>query len=527
MYDIVIIGSGVAGSMCAKELSESGLEVLVLEAGGNIKRSDLVLKQLQSTRDDSMSPYPLLPHALHPDPIDAPDYPASAKRKYETSFIRTVGGTTWHWGGAAWRYMPDDFKMKSKFGVGRDWSINYSDIEPYYVRAEREMGVSGTEIENLSQWRSTPFPLPAVPLSYMDEYIKEHIASIGLSLDPEPAARNTLTYDGRPSCCGSNNCIPICPVGAQYSASHTLDKALKKGCNLIENAVVYQLVDSKSGLIQEAKYLTPDGKKHSVKGRYFILAANAVETAKILLMSKTTNSPNGIANSSNLVGKHLMDHPTIHATFDLAEAVFSGRGPVGITAITDYMEGPFRSKFAAKKIAIGNGNFTEIIAKELINEFQLGKVFEDKLKFQSVRRIGSHTQHEQLPDENNKVVLSKTKFDDLGLPYPEVHWDIDDYVIESAKHSAEVYKKIGNAIGSVNTKISFNLASNAHMLGTTIMGNNEKTSVVNSDCITHDHPNLFIAGGAVFASSSSVNPTLTVAALSIRIADKLKSLVKD
>ncbi|MCF6437652.1 GMC family oxidoreductase [Pseudoalteromonas sp. MMG022] len=527
MYDVVIVGSGVAGSICANELVKKGLKVAVLDAGHTLQRADLVLNQLRSGRDDSMSPYPLLPHAPHPDPVLLKDYPSSQKRQYDTSYIRTVGGTTWHWGGASWRFLPSDFKLKSNFGVGRDWGIDYQDLEPYYVLAEREMGISGEEIKQLKQWRSAPYPLPPVPLSYMDSFIKDKIASANLNLQAEPAARNTKPYDKRPSCCGSNNCIPICPIGAQYSAMHTLEKAIKSGVELIENAVVHRLEDNQKGEITNVIYTTPDGKDVSVKGKYFILAANAIESAKILLLSKTVHSPKGIANSSGLVGKNLMDHPTVHATFDIEEPVYSGRGPVGISAITDFMDGDFRKDYAAKKLAIGNGNFSEIIATEMIGDLLLNKDFKAQLKHKTIRRIGSHTQHEQLPSIDNKVTLSTTKFDALGLPYPEVTWDVEEYVIKSAEHSVKVYQQLGKLLGATDTKINVNLASNAHMLGTTIMGDDPKTSVVNADCFSHDHSNLTVAGGAVFPSSSSVNPTLTVAALSIRLSEKLSSLIKE
>lgn len=525
-YDLVIVGAGVAGSMVAYRAIkvDPNLRVLLMDAGPELDRAELVEKFRGSHRDDSMSPYPksmLVPQA---DPVAQPDYIKATGHPYDIAYVRAVGGTTWHWGGISWRFAQKDFKLFSQYGVGRDWPIGYADMENWYQIAEEEMGVAGKVVPMLNQPRSKKYPLPAVPFSYMDTVLQSKLASIGLNYIQEPNARNTKMYDTRPQCCASNNCIPICPVGAQYCGDVHAQKAKNIGVTLLANAVVYQLEQQTvngSEHVTSARYKTPDGGDFRVKGKKFVIASNAIETAKLMLMSTSEKFPNGIANSSGLVGRNLMDHPTISARFQLEEPVYLGRGPVGIGAVVDYLDGDFRRQLAAKKMSFGNGQFAPFVAKELIDKGLYGKELDEQVAYISNRKVGSYTMHEQLPDVNNRVTLSKTRFDAMGLPMPDVHWQISDYEQKSADETKKIYGDIAKAIGSADYHVIFDMASDAHAMGTTIMGDNPQDSVVNAHCCCHDVDNLYIAGSAVFPSGAAVNPTLTIAALSCRLAEHL------
>lgn len=519
-YDLVIVGSGVAGAMTAWKAARAGLSVLILEAGPRLERHQLAARHRASSRWDSMAPYPAQPHARQADPVGDPGYLTSTAQAYDTTYIRAAGGTTWHWGSASWRIPAKDFRLKQHYGVGRDWPISYDDLEPFYGEAEREMGVSGREIPHLDLPRSSAFPMPPVQFSVMDQVLAGPLKALGMELFQEPVARNSQLYDNRPACCGNNNCVPICPIGAQYCADMTLTKALQAGAEIRYNAVVHQLTDLADGQINALYYLDPAGQRFQVNARCYVLAANAIESCKILLMSATSHSPAGIANSSGLVGCNLMDHPHIYATFDCSLPVYAGRGPIGITGITQFMDGEFRKKMGAKKFSILNGNQLEPVSEHLIQQGLSGEALNQAIRYQAVRRFSSYVQHEQLPHRDNRVTLHPTEKDVLGLPLPVVHWRVDDYARKSCEHSADLYRKIAKAIGA-EVQIDMHMGSDAHTLGTTIMGTDPEQSVVNADCRAHDHPNLYLNGGTVFASGSSVNPTLTIAALALRLADHL------
>ncbi|MEL7478952.1 MAG: GMC family oxidoreductase [Pseudomonadota bacterium] len=523
-YQAVVVGTGVAGVMAAKKLVEAGVKTLILEAGKRLNREELVKISRATARWDSMAPYPAAAHARHADPIGDPDYITSTKKSYDTSYVRHAGGTTWHWGSVSWRFIAKDFKLKSHYGIGRDWPIGYDDLERFYSEAEYEMGVSGTEIPHIDSPRSQPFPMASLQFTYMDKVLEKPLESLGMKLYQEPVSRNSRAYDNRPSCCGNNNCIPICPIGAQYCADMTLEKVLKMGADIRYNAVVNRLEDDEQGNITGLFYLEPDGREYKVTADHYILSANAIETVKILLNSKTKHSPTGIANQNDLVGRNLMDHPHIYATFDCDFPVYAGRGPVGITGITQFMDGEFRKSMAAKKFSILNGNHLESVAEQLIDKGYIGEALNKEIARVATHRFSSYVQHEQLPDPNNRIYLSDKK-DMLGLPMPVVEWSVEDYVVKSAEHSRDLYHQIAEKIGA-KVHVEMHMGSDAHTLGTTIMGNNEHDSVVDKNCAAHAHKNLFLNGGTVFSSASSVNPTLTIGALGLRVGEHVAQLLK-
>ncbi len=522
IYDVVVVGSGVAGAMTAWVLARNGARVLILEAGEKLQRHQLAERSRQSSRWDSMAPYPAKAHARHADPVGDPAYLTWTAKPYHTTYIRAAGGTTWHWGSASWRFLAKDFQLHSHYGVGRDWPLSYAELEPFYCEAEYEMGVAGRDIPHLDAPRSKAFPMPPPAFSHMDQVLAAPLKAIGMELFQEPVARNSQFYDQRPACCGNNNCVPICPIGAQYCADMTLDKALQAGADIRYNAVVSQLSDAADGSISQLSYLEPNGTRQTIQARYYVLAANAIESCKILLMSKTTHSPAGIANSSGLVGCNLMDHPHISAAFDCPLPVYAGRGPIGITGITQFMDGDFRRKMGGKKFSILNGNPLEAVSEELIDQGLSGEALDQAIRHKAVRRFSSYVQHEQLPHRDNRVLLHPTARDVLGLPLPVVHWQPDDYAIKSCEHSADLYRQMAKALGA-EVHIEMHMGSDAHTLGTTIMGTNPMDSVVDANCCSHDHPNLYLNGGTVFSSGSTVNPTLTIAALALRLGHHLTS----
>jgi len=524
--DIVVIGSGVAGALVASELAQAGASVLMLEAGPRLERWRIVENYRNlANKDDNQRPYPASTLAPHPEygpdnnylVLKGPD--ASS---YSSQYLRVVGGTTWHWAASAWRYLPNDFRMQSVYGVGRDWAIAYDDLEPYYYRAEVELGVSGpNDGTDLGSPRKQAYPMDHLPLSYIDQRFSDVLNVNGYKLVSEPVARNSRPYDTRPTCCGNNNCMPICPIAAMYSGIVHVAKAERAGTQLIANAVVYRLEVDAHDKIVAALYFDANGNSQRVTGQYFVLAANALESVKILLMSSTDKWKNGLANSSDQVGRNLMDHPGTGVTFLANESLWPGRGPMEMTSIVDHRDGPFRRDWAAKKLHLNNQVQTRHATIKALAMGLTGPKLDQEIRYRSAHTVNINSFHDILPDPENRMRLSDQK-DALGLPRPEITYQIGDYTKRSAVHTRESYGQIAALFGGTEISFDDHFAPNNHLMGSVIMGRDPRDSVVDHECRTHDHDNLFLATSGVMASASSVNCTLTIAALSLHIADTLK-----
>jgi choline dehydrogenase-like flavoprotein len=242
-----------------------------------------------------------------------------------------------------------------------------------------------------------------------------------------------------------------------------------------------------------------------------------------MLMSTGANHPNGVGNRSDMVGRNLMDHPGTAVTFQAGEKLWPGRGPQEMTSIVGFRDGDFRSEYAAKKIHLSNLNRVDEVTAELLSRDDLimGPQLDEQIRERAARFVRFDSFHEILPHPENRIVPSSTQRDAAGLPKPEFHYAMDDYVRKSAAHTKEVYAQAAKLLKGTEVKFYNDYANNNHITGTTTMGNDPTTSVVDSDCRTHDHDNLFVASSASMPTVGSVNCTLTIAALSLRIADTL------
>jgi choline dehydrogenase-like flavoprotein len=512
--DVVVVGSGIAGSLCAHALCRAGLNVIVLEAGPRLDRSDLVQRYESAAVKDSMSPYPDVAHG--PEEIVQ-----QGPHPYRFKYVRAVGGTTWHWAAVCWRFLPSDFELHRRYGVGRDWPFGYDVLEPYYQRAEEELGVAGSDTQDDGSPRSRPYPMPPVPLSYMDVQVQTVLNEAGYRMVGEPVARNTLDYDGRPPCCGSNNCMAICPIGAQYSGDVHASKAEAAGARLVTHAVVDRIEVAADRAITAVRYRAPDGTAHRLTARAFVIAANGIETPRLLLASPSDQAPNGVANSSGQVGRNLMDHPSTSMSLLMPRPVFPGRGPQEITAVINLRDGPFRSMQSAKKLHLANRVDTLGITRALLAQGLCGRLLDHAIYERSVRFCLMSSFHEQLPDPANRVFLDSDRRDRFGLPHVQVHYALDEYVRRGATDTHRTFDDIARLLGAGEVRHAEGLGPVGHPMGTTIMGNDPGNSVADAWGRAHDHPNLFIAGSSLFPSGGTVNPTLTIAALSLRSADAI------
>src|SRR3954451_11049827 len=534
--DVVIVGSGVAGALVADRLVKKGVSVVILEAGPPVDRDRAVEIFRQASAKVPESPYPSTAHAPRPSVLDigVPGtgyFVQEGPEPFGSTYERVVGGTTWHWLGSMPRLLPSDFRMRSEFGVGVDWPLTYADLEPFYVQAEREMGVAGNGDEDQGSPRSAGFPMPAVPISFLDKVIDRAARTIGLRVLSTPQARNTETFNDRHHCVGNSNCIPICPIGAKYDALIHLDQAAEHGAQLIPDAVVHDILLNTDGTARGVVYRRPNGTDETVLARAVVMAANAIETPKIML---NANSGQGVGNSSDQVGRNLMDHP-IQLSYALSgQPVFGQRGPLSTAGIESTRQSGRRDLRSAFRVEVGNDGWKFPIGDPTF-EFTAqpgGKPFVGLREggAELARRWRDHVSREfrfgslmeQLPCPQNRIVPAFDRRDAIGIPKPRIAFTIGSYVRDGMTVATALHERLFTALNATErTHVPFPFGA-GHMMGTTAMGNDPPTSVTDAFGRSHDIRNLYVAGSSLFPTVGTANPTLTLAALALRTADRLR-----
>lgn len=522
--DFVVIGSGICGSLTALQLLKAG-SVLILEAGPRMTRDEVVANfRNGADKGNFVAPYPISKLAPHPvyRPINNDYFLQAGPEPYEAEYLRVVGGTSWHWAAQAWRVLPNDLRIKTQYDVGVDWPLTYDDLEPFYQHAEEIMGVSGAP--NTGSPRVKPFPMEPVAEVYAMGRIRERISGLGYPLVTNTTARNSRGYDSRPACCGNNNCMPICPIDAQYHGGLAAGAAEEAGAKLIANAAVYRIEHDASGKIVAVHYYDENKVSQRVTGKTFILAANGVESPRLLLLSASAKYPKGLANSSDFVGRHLMDHPSSSLTFYADEELWPGRGPMSPSSINTLRDGDFRRTAAAYRIDFSNSSNVRSVTGDLIKEGVYGADFDRQLRWRAARQISMKNVLEVLPNPENRITLSDQK-DPLGIPKPLAHYSIDAYTRRGADLCKEDFTKIARAMGGTNLRYSAEgkFGNNQHITGTMRMGHDPATSVVDAFGRTHDHENLYIVSTGVMPTAATVNSTLTAVALGLRTAQHILS----
>ncbi|QJU59963.1 GMC family oxidoreductase [Sphingomonas sp. AP4-R1] len=516
--DVIVVGSGALGSNAAYELAKAGKSVILLEAGIRIPRWKIVENSRNSSRRDNYNaPYPNMAwaHTSYEEEYLENTGPFD----FRPGMLKLVGGTTWHWAAACWRYLPNDMKLKTLYGVGRDWPIDYDTLEPYYQRAEEALGVVGSNEQDQSGQggsafppRSKPYPLPPEGKTYLFQRMEARLSPLGFNFVHEPNARVTEPYDGRPACAGNNNCMPVCPIGAMYSGNFHADHAERAGAKLIVDATAYKLEKAADGKIAAVHYKSSKGDDVRLTARYFIVAANGLETPKLLLISD-------VANSSDQVGRNLMDHSGIGMHFLADEQLWPGRGAVQQGGIFNRRDGEHRKHYAAIKHALANNAPNPAVTARLIKMGVMGPELDRRIRDEASRWVDVSTVFEMLPHATNRVQAHAARRDALGIPTLTVHYDFDDYVRAGRAVAVDDFHTFAKTMNGEIIDISDGFQNRDHIMGTVLMGADPKDSVVDGDCRTHDHSNLFLATTGVIPASGVINPTLTGVALAIRAAD--------
>jgi choline dehydrogenase-like flavoprotein len=375
--------------------------------------------------------------------------------------------------------------------------------------------------------RSKPYAMGPIPFGPGEHRFTEAAAKIGMINLPAPQARNSgVSYDGRPPCCGNNNCFPVCPIAAKYDAATALPKIESKGGKILANAVVYRIETGEKNSVQAVHFFDPDKRSHRVTGKIFVIACNGIETPKLLLLSKDERNPNGVANSSDQVGRNMMDQPKLTAELELTEPLWTGVGPVQSSSILNTSQGEFRSRYAGAMFRMENFARSPLGGAAALKKGLVGKALDAEIRRLSACTARLTVEHEILPSANNRLTLSSQK-DWLGINKPNIHYDVGDYVRQSAKeYTVPRLQQLAAELGATKFQLSPEFLNSDHIMGGCVMGAEAATAVVDADCRAHDHANLFLPGGGAMPSGTASNSTLTMTALALKAADAITNQLK-
>jgi glucose dehydrogenase len=581
-FDVVIVGTGIAGAILAKQLGKYGWTVLLLESGDPIPngREALMERFFLSTSKLPEAPYPDSPFAPRaavehlftwPDPSRSYLDQSESRIPFGSTYERRAGGTMWHWMGTTLRFLPSDFRLKTTYGRGNDWPISYDELGlkirgqedgknvSYYDMAENEIGVSASVEDQKTVTQDKMFnddrnyPNPAIPISRVDQFFDEGLKAKNLHFDgelvrvvPTPAGRNSQPYRNRRACAGNTNCVPICPIEAKYDPTVTLHAAFNyQNVRAEFNAVATRLV-KENGKIVGVEYVKYDRTENRVfpaqiaRGKIVVVAANGIETPKLLLLS-------GLGEQNPNIGRCLIDHPFFLrcGLTPKEKKIYPYRGPLSTAGLDSLRDGGFRKDRAAFRIEIGNDGWAlcaQDPAKSLLTLIDgangspglYGRELLDKLSDLYSRQCRIGFELEQLPDPANRVELSRFT-DALGIRRPKIFYSVSDYEALGLARAAVLADRVFSELGIEDKTDKAGFASYAywegkryefmgagHVMGTCRMGKDPKDSVVNELQQSHEHKNLFIVGSSVFPTGATANPSLTIAALAYWAADTIR-----
>ena len=624
--DVVIVGSGFAGALIANELGKAHKKALVLEAGAGVPPNINAYMRRFYSAAAKVPESPYTPEIFGPNGLSDPNKVNAGRPTvlstgakggfgdwtdpnqsyliqkgpfpFSSTYDRVAGGTS-HWLGTSLRFVPNDFKMKKLYGAATpqfvDWPIEYKDLISWYGKAEEEIGVSGDVKDQ--KYLGIEFPsdyaykMRQIPNSTTDQAVSKAVDAMtedelkflqrDSSIDKIrvrglPAARNSEPYRNRRACAGNTNCIPICPIQAKYDPTIALNDAMATGfVKMRERTVASEIVVGENGRISQINFIRykdditldagPKPERGFVKAKIYVIAANAIETPRLLLMSKNGGrTNNGVANSSDMVGRNLMDHPYYVAWGLAPEPLYPYRGPLITSGIGDLCDGPFRSERGAFRMDIGNEGWNFVIASvaggtdpnittlDFVNGMNRSKLnpgsqalfgteLVKRLNEKFTRQFRCGFLIEQTPDRDNRVTLSEIR-DGLGLQRPQISYDLSEYTrkgfVAAYRFKSLLFRRMGiteeNDFTTVGPddptrfeeeidgkKVVLNYTGAGHIMGTYRMGNDRANSVVDKFQCSHDHKNLYLVGSGTFPTGATANPTLTIAALSLRTADHI------
>ena len=520
--DVLIIGAGASGAAVAWSLAETRMRIVCLEQGDFMDPA-----QYPSTGRDwearTSSDFSISPNRRQLDW----DYPIAEKDSpIKVANFNGVGGGTVFYAGHFPRFHPSDFKVKSLDGVADDWPIDYADLTPYYAENDRMMGLSGLAGDPAYPGDNVERMEP-LPLGKSGEVLAKGFNKLGWHWWPSDSTIATQPYDGRDKCVNLGACLSGCAQGAKASTDITYwPHAMRAGVELRTLCRVREITVADDGRATGALYYDKDGVEKAVKAHVVVMACNGVGTPRILLNSKSAAYPDGLANSSGLVGRNLMFHPYASILGVFEEEMDGYRGPHNIFRSQEFYETDPQRNFARGytfEIYRGQGPVTTALTGLLRGRIPWGEGHHEAFRKLYNRIAGMVAICEDLPEEDNRVTLDAELTDTDGIPAPRISYTLSENSIRMMDHAIAKASEVLRAAGAVDIMSQAPISYGGwHLMGTARMGTDPKRSVVNSWGRSHDVKNLFVVDGSIFVTSAGVNPTRTIQALALYIADQIK-----
>ena len=544
-YDVCIVGSGAGGGIAAYALTKAGARVALLEAGSMwdpIKDGAMLKWPYDSPRRGASTrerPFGEFDGCIGGWQIDGEPYTMAPGTRFDWWRARMLGGRTNHWGRISLRFGPYDFNRKSRDGLGDDWPISYDDVKPWYDEVDRVVGIFGS-VEGLPNEPDGIFHPPPTPRCY-ERLASQAAKKLGLTVIPARLSIITKPHNGRAPCHYCGQCNRGCMTASNFSSTNVLiPPAQKTGrLTLITDAMVREVTLGRDGLANGVSYIDrKSGRDSHISARIVVLAASACETARLLLNSKSSTFPNGLANSSGTVGKYLTDTTGtdvsgfIPKMMDLPPHNEDGVGGMHIympwwldNSKLDFPRGYHIETYGGRGVP-GSGFMGGIHRYPKGGGY--GAALKDDYRRYYGSSIGFSGRGEMIPNDDCYCEIDPNVVDQYGIPVLRFHWKWTDHEYNQVKHMQQTFRAIiaemgGTVFSPMPTKEQgYGIANGGaiiHELGGARMGNDSKTSVVNANCQAHDVKNLFIADGAPFVSQADKNPTWTIMALSMRTSD--------
>jgi choline dehydrogenase-like flavoprotein len=523
IVDVLIIGSGASGAAVAWSLADTRMKILCLEQGDWIKPTDFPTngRDWEARR---FGDFDISPNRRKRDT----DYPVNDDNSpMKVANFNGVGGGTVVYTAHFPRMHPSDFRVRTLDGVADDWPLDYWTLEPYFAENDRIMGVAG-----LAGDPSYPLhepTLPPVPLGRTGMRYARAMNKLGWHWWPSDIAIATQEYEGRAKCINLGHCTPGCAQGAKASVDITYwPHALRNRVELRTRCRVREILTNEEGMASGVVYYAPDGEERFQPAEMVILAANGVGTPRLLLNSASARFPNGLANSSGLVGRNLMLHPWPQIYGYVEEEVDGDRGPNTVMWSKEFYETDCSRGFVrgyTLQFARGTGPANEAVISMGAGRLPWGEDHHRVYRSLLYRALRVGVACEDLPEEHNRVTLDPVLEDSHGIPAPRIDYTISDNTRHMMDHGIARAVEILEAAGATQIHLPPPgvLNSPGHLLGTARMGIDPERSVVNEWGRCHDVRNLFIVDGSIWVTGGGVNPTSTIQALALYIADNIKT----
>ncbi|MEM7466168.1 MAG: GMC family oxidoreductase [Pseudomonadota bacterium] len=507
--DVVIVGSGASGSVFGATLAEAGKSVLILEGGKSRTMDDLVSSQIWARRLKWGAPN-----------IEEQGTPIW----YNFNAGHGYGGAAMHHYGVWPRYHPEDMKEQSMFGKGLDWPFEYDVLRPFYDQVQADVGIAGDAEKEIWRPAGDPYPLPPVLVNQHGLTLAKGFEAKEMHTSPIPIAVLSRNYKGRPACIWDGWCDAGCPTGALANPLAVyIPRALKAGATMQAEAQVTRVLTNKKGdRATGVEYVDAEGQRHVQEADIVVLAAFTVENPRILLNSATSAHPNGLANSSGLVGKYLLSHAAVMVFGMFKEETHNYFGTTGGQLFNQdkFDKNSREGAFGSQQWEIGLATKPNDLLGVCMSRPDLyGSALHDFMRT-GVKHLGAMVGVcEDLPQLKNRVELSDKK-DPNGMPIARTVYEYSPDAMKLWEATAQDGVDIMHAAGA--KEAWHGPLGGQHIMGGTIMGSDPTKSVTTPESRTHDVNNLFIGGGGVFPTSSCVNSTFTLHATSLMSAEYIR-----